>query len=94
VESVASAVLMVEFHHRRLTGKPESQALSEAKHWLRTASVAELNRWYQQQMDTLPDDHILRPWLYNRLDELATMKSDSIPYENPYFWAAFTLTGL
>jgi CHAT domain-containing protein/Flp pilus assembly protein TadD len=94
VESVASAVLMVEFHHRRLTGKPENQALSEAKHWLRTASVAELSRWYQQQMDALPDDHSLRPWLCDRLDELATMKSDSIPYENPYFWAAFTLTGL
>jgi CHAT domain-containing protein/Flp pilus assembly protein TadD len=94
VESVASAVLMVEFHHRRLTGKPENQALSEAKHWLRTASVSELSRWYQQQMDALPDDHSLRPWLCDRLDELATMKSDSIPYENPYFWAAFTLTGL
>ena len=94
VESVASAVLMLEFHHRRLTGKPESQALSEAKHWLRTASVAELSRWYQQQMDALPDDHSLRPWLCDRLDELATMKSASIPYENPYFWAAFTLTGL
>ena len=94
VESVASAVLMVEFHHRRLTGKPESQALSEAKHWLRTASVAELSRWYQQQMDALPDDHSLRPWLCDRLDELATMKPDSIPYENPYYWAAFTLTGL
>ena len=94
VESVASAVLMVEFHHRRLTGKPENQALSEAKHWLRTASVAELSRWYQQQMDALPDDHSLRPWLRDRLDELATMKSDSIPYENPYYWAAFTLTGL
>jgi CHAT domain-containing protein/tetratricopeptide (TPR) repeat protein len=94
VESVASAVLMVEFHHRRLTGKPENQALSEAKHWLRTASVAELSHWYQQQMDALPDDHSLRPWLCDRLDELATMKSDSIPYENPYFWAAFTLTGL
>jgi tetratricopeptide (TPR) repeat protein len=94
VESVASAVLMVEFHHRRLTGKPENQALSEAKHWLRTASVAELSRWYQQQMDALPDDHSLRPWLCDRLDELATMKSDSIPYESPYFWAAFTLTGL
>jgi len=94
VESVASAVLMVEFHHRRLTGKPESQALSEAKHWLRTASVAELSRWYQQQMDALPDDHSLRPWLCDRLDELATMKSDSISYENPYYWAAFTLTGL
>jgi CHAT domain-containing protein len=94
VESVASAVLMVEFHHRRLTGKPENQALSEAKHWLRTASVVKLSRWYQQQMDALPDDHSLRPWLCDRLDELATMKSDSIPYENPYFWAAFTLTGL
>jgi tetratricopeptide (TPR) repeat protein len=94
VESVASAVLMVGFHHRRLTGKPESQALSEAKHWLRTASVAELSHWYQQQMDALPDDHSLRPWLRDRLDELATMKSDSIPYENPYFWAAFIITGL
>jgi hypothetical protein len=45
-------------------------------------------------MDALPDDHSLRPWLCDRLDELATMKSDSIPYESPYFWAAFTLTGL
>jgi CHAT domain-containing protein len=94
VESVASAVLMVEFHHHRLTGKPENQALSEAKHWLSTAPVAELSRWYQQQMDALPDDHSLRPWIYDRLDELATMEPDSIPYENPYFWAAFTLTGL
>jgi CHAT domain-containing protein len=94
VQSVASAVLMVEFHHRYLMGKPESQALSEAKHWLRTASVTELSHWYQQQMDALPDDHSLRPWLCDRLDELATMKSASIPYENPYFWAAFTLTGL
>jgi CHAT domain-containing protein len=94
VQSVASAVLMVEFHHRYLMGKPESQALSEAKHWLRTAPVSELSRWYQQQMDALADDNTLRPWLLDRLDELATMEPDFILYENPYYWAAFTLTGL
>jgi CHAT domain-containing protein len=49
-------------------------------------------------MDALPDDHSLRPWLLSRLDdlddELATMEPDFILYESPYYWAAFTLTGL
>jgi tetratricopeptide (TPR) repeat protein len=94
VESVASAILMVEFHRRRLAGTPTAQSLHQAKQWLKKATPTDLQTWYQETLDSLPPDHSLIPWLRARQRENAKIEPDHQPYQNPYYWAAFTLTGL
>lgn len=93
VESISSALLMIEFHRRYVAGESAEVALAAAKHWLRNATNEDLRKWYEQQINKLPDNHSLRSWLYDRLDELSA-STDSQPYSHPYHWSAFTITGL
>ena len=94
VESISSALLMIEFHRRYVEeGESADVALAAAKHWLSNVTNEDLRKWYKQQIDNLPDNHSLIPWLCDRHDELST-STDSQPYRHPYHWSAFTITGL
>jgi CHAT domain-containing protein/Flp pilus assembly protein TadD len=93
VESISSALLMIEFHRRYVAGASADIALAAAKNWLRNVTNEDLRKWYEQQINKLPDNHSLRSWLYDRLDELSA-STDSQPYSHPYHWSAFTITGL
>ena len=96
VESISSAILMVEFHRHYLAGASAAIALGTAKNWLRNSTSADLAKWYQNEIDHLPSDHSLIPWLRNRLDDLdeISASTDLNPYNHPYYWSAFTITGL
>jgi tetratricopeptide (TPR) repeat protein len=94
VESISSALLMIEFHRCYVEeGESADVALASAKHWLRSATNEDLRKWYNQQIDNLPRNHSLILWLRDRHDELSE-STDSQPYHHPYHWSAFTITGL
>ena len=94
VESISSALLMIEFHRRYVEEEKSADvALAAAKNWLRSATNEDLRKWYKQQIDDLPDNHSLKPWLDDRCEELSA-STDSRPYSHPYHWSAFTITGL
>ncbi|WP_181016188.1 tetratricopeptide repeat protein [Pseudanabaena sp. BC1403] len=93
VESISSALLMIEFHRYYLAGNSAATALATAKHWLRNATCEDLSNWYHQEIKHLPPNHSLIPWLYDRLDDMSA-STDSHPYSHLYHWSAFTITGL
>ncbi len=102
VESISSALLMIEFHRRYVEEDQSADvAIAAAKYWLRNITNEDLRKWYNQQIDKLPTNHSLIPWLRDRLDDLSQNDLDQIsastdlkPYNHPYHWSAFTITGL
>jgi len=93
VESISSALLMIEFHRRYVEEEQSADvALAAAKHWLRNVTKEDLINWYQQKIDD-PKNYKLKPWLYDRLHEISPSTAP-YPYRHPYHWSAFTITGL
>ncbi|BAY49356.1 protein prenyltransferase, alpha subunit [Scytonema sp. HK-05] len=95
VESAPSALVMIQFYQRLQQGKPEAVALAEATQWLRNVTNAELAEWYAAEIAKLPaDELILRRFLSRHLDKLKKTAEPIQPYNDSYFWAAFTITGM
>ena len=92
VESISSALLMIEFHRHYLAGETSATALATAKNWLCNATNAEIQDWYDKQIEGLPDKHSLKSLLRRQRNKLSTMEPQ--PFEHPYYWAAFTISGL
>jgi CHAT domain-containing protein len=101
VKDESSALLMIEFHRllRKETLAP-AQALNQAQEWLREVTYDELSKWYKRlayELDTIEPG-------CNRADDFWSLareaqrkfKDDGLtapPYEHPYHWAGFTVTG-
>jgi CHAT domain-containing protein/tetratricopeptide (TPR) repeat protein len=102
VESGASALLMIYFYRQwQEAGESEPVALRNAQKWLREATREDLAAWYQGEIDNIsansrevPEVKFMLNRFFNRNREaLAKMELDP-PYQHPYYWAAFTITGL
>ena len=102
VESNASALLMIYFYQRwREAGDSLPVALANAQKWLREATREDLAAWYQGEIDKISvnnrqpsvEEVRQRRFFKSIGQELATMELDR-PYQHPYYWAAFTITGL
>ncbi len=90
VESAASAILMVEFY-RQLQENPPAIALKTAQTWLQNATRQDLINWCEQNEPLLPGS--LGLILEDERDRLSKLEGDR-PYSHPYFWAAFTVSGV
>jgi CHAT domain-containing protein/Flp pilus assembly protein TadD len=102
VESGASTLLMIYFYRQwREAGEPLPVALRNAQKWLRESTREDLAAWYQGEIDRIsensPELSEVEVTLIDSLETdrlaLATMELDR-PYQHPYYWAAFTITGL
>jgi CHAT domain-containing protein len=95
VESAASALFMIKFYRLRRKGKPEAVALRKTQQWLRQLSAANLARLYRYVIHhpSLASEHNIRPFLKTELRKLNKMAPTDKPYQHPYHWAAFTVTG-
>jgi CHAT domain-containing protein len=102
VESGASALLMIYFYRQwQEAGESGPVALRNAQKWLREATREDLAAWYQREIDNIsansPELSEVEATLIDSLQTdqlaLATMELHQ-PYQHPYYWAAFTITGL
>ncbi|MBD2435252.1 tetratricopeptide repeat protein [Nostoc sp. FACHB-110] len=94
VESTASALLIIEFYRRLQMNKTPATALTEATAWLQAVTAGELTKWYEDLIKSLhPDELRIRTYLATHLYRLSKIVPDKQPYNHPYYWAAFILTG-
>ena len=93
----ASSLLMIYCYWQIKKGKSPSVALAKATKWLRNLTDRKLERLYRRIFSRLsPDDKPLRPFLRRKLEQYRKMDSSQKKqkrFSNPYYWAAFTITG-
>jgi CHAT domain-containing protein len=95
VQDLPSSLLMMAFY-LYLKDNPAPLALYKAAHWLKNLTHAEEAKFHQNVYQRLPQN----------LPGIATVKSNlqnaeaaaqenptATPYSNPYYWAAFTISG-
>ena len=92
VQSDASALLMVRFYELLKQGQSPAVARSAAVAWLRQLTQAELQGWYEDWLAGLQDP-TAKTCLRRAVKRLAKMEK-RCPYDDPYFWAAFVVSGL
>ncbi|MCA2655767.1 tetratricopeptide repeat protein [Microcystis sp. M061S2] len=97
VKEISSAWFMVNFYQRLLAGESPALALKNTQNWLKNITWQQLANWIEQ-LGQLPD---LMEWVdrlearaANILKEGSTIGLDQLTeYSDPYYWAAYTLTG-
>lgn len=94
VESPASALVIIEFYSRLLFHESPVNALAEATTWLKEITVAELITWYEHLLVNINADEIkLKNYINIELDKNRKLSSRIQPYNHPYYWAGFILSG-
>lgn len=101
VEEKATALILIQFYQYLKRGNTPALALKQAQQWLRNVTYTKLAQWYQDlaAQFTQSGDHTIQTFL-NREAAILQKKSANInsqsqcPYEHPYYWAAFTITGI
>ena len=93
VESAATMILMVEFYQELSQGKSPAIALQSAKNLLRNGNKEKLLTWVDTAISQLTQEKYMgvRASLRDLRNEIAKM--EEYPYRNPYYWAAFTISG-
>lgn len=94
VESAASALLIVKFYQHLEAGQSPPMALKSAQLWLKTANREQLIEWLDQVIPQLAQYKSLQLVLQDQRDLLDRMENDNPPYSHPYYWAAFTISGV
>ncbi|MBW4592813.1 MAG: tetratricopeptide repeat protein [Brasilonema angustatum HA4187-MV1] len=92
-----SSLLVMYFYWQLKKGKPPAIALAKAKKWFRNLTDYKLERLCKVIFDKLPrDEELLRPHVRNKLWQFRQMEvadKKQKHFDDPYYWAAFTITG-
>jgi CHAT domain-containing protein len=94
VESAATTLFTVEFYQQLHTGQSPKAALKATQTWLKTATRKKLIEWLDAVMPKLSQQRSLKLVLEDLRELLNTMDDTKPPYDHPYYWAAFTISGL
>jgi CHAT domain-containing protein len=102
VESGPSTLLMIYFYQQwREARQPMRVALRNAQKWLRESTGQDLAAWCQGESDKIsansnqvPEVKFMLNRFFNRNREALAKMELEPPYQHPYYWAAFTITGL
>jgi CHAT domain-containing protein len=95
VRSDATALIIIQFYRLLLLENiPPIDALNLATRWLRDLTYGDLVEWYETLIEELPkNEAVIVPFLDNRLFEVRRKEATERVYDNPYFWAAFVISG-
>ena len=94
VESVANALVMVEFYRLVKEGKPATTALNEATTWLKELTAGELKKWYENLLRKSPlGGARIQAHVAAQLYKSSNVPPETRLYSHPYYWAAFKITG-
>ncbi|NJL65226.1 MAG: CHAT domain-containing protein [Methylacidiphilales bacterium] len=98
VESVSSALFMIEFYRQPDWHTAPAVALKRTQMWLRNVTYRELLNWYKQcageieQKNSICASELLDAATVIE-DEPAKINTTRPPYSHPYYWASFIITG-
>jgi CHAT domain-containing protein/Tfp pilus assembly protein PilF len=97
VDERSSALLLIYFYQLWKQGIQPPIALQQAKDWLRELTNGKLGEWYAGELLPLLRKAEFKSIFFfemeaSRLQENLDIIDDK-PYEHPYHWAAFTITG-
>ncbi|MEQ8381404.1 MAG: CHAT domain-containing tetratricopeptide repeat protein [Coleofasciculus sp. A1-SPW-01] len=97
LDDISSSLFIVYFYCQLKKGKPPGVALTKTQKWLKNLTYQELARYYQEFEQQLPkEENTLRPKIRIELGKIRDMEPDkqqAKPFQHPYYWAAFTITG-
>jgi CHAT domain-containing protein len=99
VQEVSNAYLIIHFYQCLKDNIPPARALRQSQSWLRDITSLELADWLLEISRLEHLDLLIKHDLEQRASSLqedansSTMDSHRPPYQDPYYWAAFTLTG-
>jgi tetratricopeptide (TPR) repeat protein len=95
VEDRASSPLFIYFYQQLAQNIPAPQALHNASQWLRYVTNAELSQFYTQlsQHPRLSHQDDILEKIRIIILALQEFKPTDRPYQDPYYWAAFTISG-
>jgi len=91
VDDAVPAPLLVRFYQYHITdGLRAATALHEARRWLResTAEEIQLAEWYEEAYQESGSKLAQQRGAYHR------EHPDERPFAHPFYWAAFTFTGV
>jgi CHAT domain-containing protein len=103
VKDQASSPLFIYFYQQLTQNIPAPQALHNASQWLRYVTNDELSHFYAQLSQHPKLSHQVEvlekiPFIILALQELkptdrGASSEKNRPYQDPYYWAAFTISG-
>jgi CHAT domain-containing protein len=95
VEEASNAYLMTRFYQNWLERQSSATALQSAQHWLRTSSHFDLCQWLKTLLPKISHHRGAQEYLQGYIQSIeGKIGETEPPYHNPYYWAAFTHTGL
>ena len=98
VDEASTAMLLVKFYDRLQAGVAPPLALQQARDWLRGATNKDIADWCDLLAAKLgdKDEEAICNYLKRKAKTLRDSnlyKINDKPYEHPYYWAAFVITG-
>ena len=98
VDEISTALLVIEFYRRLKAEVHPASALKDAQDWLRTLTYTQLAQEYDRLALQLKPHS--RRWARYLKDKATNIRQnpDKIeslqpPFDHPYYWAGFTITG-
>jgi CHAT domain-containing protein len=98
VEEQSTALLMIQFYTFIAAGETPAIALKKAQYWLCNLSYPKLAQWYLNLAKELAERHpadskLLKGFATKIQRDPDKMSTSQPPFEDPYHWAGFILTG-